>query len=141
VSTGPLIGALFRRAHEQARRFVMPRLVEAGFTDLRPSDFVMLQYPPADGVSPSVFAAQRGLSKQALNHLLGTMEARGYFERRPDPDDRRGTLIVPTRRGRALLLEVRSTAEAFQRRCLRTLGAARFRQLRRALEELDGAQK
>jgi DNA-binding MarR family transcriptional regulator len=132
----PLIGALLRRAHDRARRYLLAHLAAAGFADLRPSDFVMLQYPPPDGISPSAFAAERQLSKQALNHLLGEMEARGYFTRRPDPRDGRGVVIVPTRRGRALAREARRTARQIERAWRRRLGERRFAVVRRALVEM-----
>jgi DNA-binding MarR family transcriptional regulator len=128
----PLVGALLRRAHEGVRRYVLARLRAAGFGDLRPSDFVLLQFPPPDGVSPSALAAERQLSKQALNHLLGEMEARGYLTRRADPRDRRGVIIVPTPRGRALLRETRRAAVAGERTSRRRLAPRRFAVVRRA---------
>jgi DNA-binding MarR family transcriptional regulator len=97
----------------------------------------MLQYPPIDKISPSALAAQRGLSKQALNHVLAEMEARGYFERRPDPRDGRGVLIVPTRRGRAVIREARRAAEEIEETLERRLGARRLSALRRALEHIS----
>jgi DNA-binding MarR family transcriptional regulator len=120
------------------RREVLARLAAAGFRDLRPSDFVMLQYPPIDRVSPSVLAAQRGISKQALNHLLAEMEARRYFERRRDPRDGRAVLIVPTPRGRALIREARRAAEEIEKTIGKRLGARRLAIVRRSLEEICG---
>jgi DNA-binding MarR family transcriptional regulator len=135
----PLMGALLRRAHDRARQRMLQHLTSAGFDDIRPSDFVMLQYPPPDGVSPSAFAADRGLSKQMLNHLLGEMEARGYFVRSPDPNDGRGVLIVPTRRGRALLRAARRGAIQIDLAWRRHLGASRYELVRRAIEEIGAA--
>jgi DNA-binding MarR family transcriptional regulator len=135
----PLMGALLRRAHDRARREVLQHLIARGFDDIRPSDFVVLQYPPPDGVSPSSFAAERGLSKQMLNHLIGEMEERGYFVRRPDPHDGRGVLIVPTRRGRALMREARRAAIRIDAAWRRQLGRSRYAIVRRAIEEM-GAQ-
>jgi DNA-binding MarR family transcriptional regulator len=130
------MGALLRRAHDRARRHVLQHLSAAGFDDIRPSDFVMLQYPPPDGVSPTSFAAERRLSKQVLNHLLGEMEKRGYFARRSDPRDGRGVLIVPTRRGRALIRESRRAAIQIEAAWRRQLGATRYAIVRRAIEEM-----
>jgi DNA-binding MarR family transcriptional regulator len=132
----PLMGALLRRAHDRVRQQVQQHLVAAGFVDIRPSDFVILQYPPPDGVSPSSFAAERRLSKQALNHLLGEMETRGYFVRRSNPSDGRGVLIVPTQRGRALLRAARQAAMQIEEAWRRQLGAKRYAIVRRAIEEM-----
>jgi DNA-binding MarR family transcriptional regulator len=135
-SMPPLMGALLRRANERAREHVLKHLNAVGFNDIRPSDFVMLQYPPPDGVSPTSFAAERRLSKQMLNHLLGEMEARGYFARRADPRDGRGVLIVPTRRGRALIREARQAAMQVEAAWRRMLGGSRFAIVRRSIEEM-----
>jgi DNA-binding MarR family transcriptional regulator len=135
----PLLGALLRRAHDRARQQLLKHLIAKGFDDIRPSDFVLLQYPSPDGVSPSELAAERGLSKQMLNHLLREMEARGYFVRRPDPRDGRGVLIVPTRRGRALAREARRGAIQVDAAWRRQLGASRYAMVRRALEEMGAS--
>lgn len=136
----PLIGALLRHAHERARHHVLEHLAAVGFDDIRPADFVVLQYPGPDGVSPSAFAAERGLSKQAFNHLLGEMEKRGYFVRRPDPRDGRGVIIHPTRRGRVLVREARRAAVQVERAWRRRLGADRFRAVRAAIMEMAAAE-
>jgi DNA-binding MarR family transcriptional regulator len=134
-----LLGALLRRAHDHARQQMLRHLVAAGFDDIRPSDFIMLQYPAPDGIAPSELAAERRLSKQMLNHLLGEMETRGYFERRPDPRDGRGVLIVPTRRGRALMRAARQGAIRIEEAWRRQLGERRFAIVRRAIEEMGAA--
>ena len=81
---------------------MLERLHEHGFDDLAPAHLIVLQYPGPDGMRPSDLAVRLGMSKQALNYLLGELERFGYIERRPDPDDMRSKRIAMTRRGDAL---------------------------------------
>lgn len=50
----------------------------------------------AKGVaSPSELARHTGLTSGATTAMLDRLEKAGWIERRPNPNDRRGTLIVP----------------------------------------------
>ena len=52
------------------------------------------------GVStPSELARHTGLTSGAATAMLDRLEKAGFIERRPNPDDRRGTLIVPAKSG------------------------------------------
>src|SRR5262245_14277961 len=103
----PLIGALLRMAHETVRRRMLDALHEAGFDDLDTAHLQLIQWPGPDGMRPTDLATRLGISKQAVNYLLGELEKLGYLERRPDPDDRRSRRIHLTDRGRAVIPPVR----------------------------------
>lgn len=45
--------------------------------------------------TPSKLAKHTGLTSGATTAMLDRLEKAGLIERRPNPDDRRGTLIVP----------------------------------------------
>ena len=81
----PLIGALLRIPWEQVLRRMLERLHEHGFADLDAAHLNLLLYPGPQGARPSELAARRGMSKQAVNYLLGELERLGYLERRVDP--------------------------------------------------------
>jgi DNA-binding MarR family transcriptional regulator len=49
--------------------------------------------------TPSELAKHTGLTSGATTALLDRLEKAGLIERRPNPDDRRGTLIVPAKSG------------------------------------------
>ena len=50
------------------------------------------------GVStPSELARHTGLTSGAATAMLDRLEKAGFIERRPNPDDRRGTLILPAK--------------------------------------------
>lgn len=47
--------------------------------------------------TPSELARQTGLTSGATTAMLDRLEKAGLIERSPNPDDRRGTLITPTK--------------------------------------------
>ena len=49
--------------------------------------------------TPSELARHTGLTSGATTAMLDRLEKAGMIERRPNPDDRRGTLIVPAKSG------------------------------------------
>ena len=49
--------------------------------------------------TPSELARHTGLTSGAATAMLNRLEKAGFIERRPNPDDRRGTLIAPVKSG------------------------------------------
>jgi len=47
--------------------------------------------------TPSELARHTGLTSGATTAMLDRLEKAGFIERRPNPDDRRGTLIAPVK--------------------------------------------
>jgi len=84
---------------DEIRRRMLAALHEQGFDDLIPAHLIVLRWPGPDGLRPVEVAEQTGMSKQALNYLLGQLEETGYLERVDDPDDRRSKRIRMTKRG------------------------------------------
>jgi DNA-binding MarR family transcriptional regulator len=82
-------GELFRRLHRE------------GFADIAPRHGSVLAYIQVDGIRATEIARLSGQHKQVISKYVDELEALGYVERRPDPDDRRAKLVVPTERGRS----------------------------------------
>lgn len=133
----PLIGALLRIPWETVRQHMLKRLHESGFDDLDAAHLTVVRYPGPQGTRPTDLAAQLGISKQALNHLLGGLERLGYLEREPDPDDQRSKRIVLTPRGVAAAGVIREAVGEMEAAWARQLGARRFAELRELLLELQ----
>jgi DNA-binding MarR family transcriptional regulator len=95
----PLLGALMRMPVDEIRVRMLTALHEQGFDDLTPAHLIVLRWPGPDGLRPVEIAGQTGMSKQALNYLLGQLEEAGYLERVDDPDDRRAKRVRVTKRG------------------------------------------
>jgi DNA-binding MarR family transcriptional regulator len=133
----PLIGAVLRWPWEAVQRHILERLHERGFTDLEPAHLNVFQYPGPQGAKPSELAARLGMSKQALNYLLGELERLGYIERQPDPDDRRSKRIALTPRAVAAIGVIRDAVDELETAWANQLGSRRFAQLRDLLLELS----
>lgn len=56
----------------------------------------MLAYLDPEGSRATDLAARSGQHKQVIGTLVDELEELGYVERRPDPQDRRAKLVVPT---------------------------------------------
>ena len=122
---------------EKVQRHMLDRLHEHGFEDFDAAHLIVFQYPGPQGARPSELAARLRITKQALNYLLGQLEARGYLGRRPDPDDQRSKRIVLEQRGVDAIAVIRDAVEEMERAWAKELGKRRFDELKRLLAELD----
>jgi DNA-binding MarR family transcriptional regulator len=133
----PLIGALMRMPVDAVHRRIIRDLQAAGFSDLADAHMALLRYPGPQGRRPSDVAAELGMSKQALNYLLGALERSGYVRRGDDPDDRRSRRIELTERGEAVRQTIRATVAEIEAELARELGDRAFSQLRSLLVRLN----
>src|SRR3954452_12397183 len=133
----PLIGALLRLPWESVQRHMLERLHERGFADFDASYLIVFQYPGPQGERPSELAARLRISKQALNHLLGQLEQRGYLKRQPAGDDKRSKRITLTARGTKAGITMREAVSELETSWTQQLGATRFNQLRDLLLDLN----
>ncbi len=122
---------------EAVQERMLERLHAEGFADFDASYLVVFQYPGPQGERPSELAARLRISKQALNHLLGQLEQRGYLERHTDPDDGRSKRIRLTSRGRKVVVVIREAVAEVEDAWERQLGPRRLEQLRRLLRDLS----
>ena len=133
----PLIGALLRMPVDAVWRAIIDALHEAGYTDLTPAHIPFLRYPGPQGQRPIDLAAEAGMTKQAMNYLLGQLEAAGYLERRVDPNDSRSRRVYPTSRGEAIAKITRDTVRDLERAWAKKLGPDDLEQLRSLLVRLN----
>ena len=132
-----MIGALLRMPAEAVRRRMLERLRARGFDGLEAAHLNVFQYPGPEGARPSELAAELGMSKQALNYMLGELERLGYLERLPDPEDTRSKRIALTARGSAAVKTMLDAVRAVEHDWRRELGAKEFEQLRALLLDLN----
>jgi len=118
------------------QRRILDALHEHGFDDLVPAHLSVLRYPGPHGQRPVELAAQANMSKQALNYLLGQLEARGYLERLDDPEDLRYKRVYVTERGEATRAVIRDAVRAVEAQWAAELGAEDLEQLRALLTRL-----
>jgi len=128
-----LIGALLRVPAQAIQRRIIAELNASGFDDLRVPHMAVLQFPGPDGVRPGVLADRAGMSKQAMNQLLKSLEALGYLTRSDAPDEGRARLVRLTRRGRAVYATMVEILQGIEREWSTELGTKRFAELKELL--------
>ena len=112
------------------------RLVAAGYDDIGPAHFNILQHPTPDGMRPSEIAARGQMTKQAANRLIRHLERRGYLTLEPDESDQRARIVRLTSKGWDLIAAIRAVVEDVEAEWSQRLGRRRFDTLRSILAEL-----
>ena len=138
IAEAPYIGALLRLAHQVVRSRLLQALAERGLADINEAYFSLFQYPSIDGMRPSAVAKRLGISKQALNHLLGQLEKLGYLKRRYESEG--GHVVVRlTERGWRVIETNIAAVRQLEADWQRQLGKQRFTSLKEALRELTAS--
>ena len=96
----------------------------------------VLQFPGPDGVRPGTLAERAGMSKQAMNQLLRSLESLGYIVRSDAPDEGRARMIRFTKRGRAAYSKVHDILREIEREWIAQLGPKDFTQLKGLLSRV-----
>ena len=110
-----LIGALLRVPAQAIHRRIIKELNAGGFDELRLPHIAVLQFPGPDGVRPGTLAERAGMSKQAMNQLLRSLESLGYIVRSDAPDEGRARIVRFTRRGRAAYSKIHDILRDIER--------------------------
>ena len=128
-----LIGALLRVPAQAIHRRIITELNAAGFEELRVAHMAVLQFPGPDGSRPGVLAERAGMSKQAMNQLLRSLEALGYLARSDAPDEGRARIVRLTKRGRAAYAKIHEILRDIECEWSTELGAKTFTELKQLL--------
>ncbi len=128
-----LIGALLRVPAQAIHRRIINELNAAGFDELRVPHMAVLQFPGPDAVRPGMLAERAGISKQAMNQLLRSLEALGYLERSNAAEEGRARIVRLTKRGRAAYAKIHEILRDIEREWSAELGAKPFTELKALL--------
>ena len=131
-----LIGALLRVPAQAIHRRLIADLNAAGFDDVRLPHMAVLQFPGPDGARPTTLAERAGMSKQAMNQLLGSLETLGYLKRADSTDEGRARVVRFTPRGRAAYAKIHEILRTIEAEWSAELGARNFAQLKELLLEV-----
>jgi DNA-binding MarR family transcriptional regulator len=131
-----LIGALLRVPAQAIHRRIINELNAAGFEELRVPHMAVLQFPGPDGVRPGTLAERAGMSKQAMNQLLRSLEGLGYIVRSDSPEESRARIVRFTKRGRAAYAKVHDILRDIEREWSAELGPKDFAHLKELLSRV-----
>ena len=128
-----LIGALLRVPSEAIHRRIIRELNAAGFEELNLPHIAVFRFPGPDGARPGVLAERAGMSKQAMNRLLGSLEDLGYLVRSDAPDEGRARIVRFTKRGHAAWARALEVLQDIEREWNDELGPKDFSRLKEIL--------
>ncbi len=128
-----LIGALLRVPGQAVQRRIIKELNVAGFKELRMPHMAVLQFPGPDGVRPGLLAERAGMSKQAMNQLLRSLETLGYIVRSDAPNEGRARVVRLTKRGHAAYAKIHEILRDIEREWSAELGPKQFTELKELL--------
>jgi len=131
-----LIGALLRVPAHAIHRRLIEELNAAGFDDIALPHIAVFQFPGPDGVRPGTLAERAGISKQAMNQLLRSLEGLGYIARSSAPDEGRARIVRFTRRGHAAYAKIYAILLEIEHEWRAELGSSCFRQLKKILSRI-----
>jgi DNA-binding MarR family transcriptional regulator len=127
---------LFARVTALGHKHVEAAFAEVGLSAGEFDVLASLMHAPDRTSKPSVLARSGMLSPAGMTHRLDLLERAGFVERRPDPDDRRSTLVVLTQTGEAKAIEAARAHVAAEAELFGALGPSDGADLRRLLETL-----
>jgi DNA-binding MarR family transcriptional regulator len=87
---------------------------------------------------PSELSEHLQIAARSATEVIDDLEAKGLVARRPDPNDRRATLVELTTRGRELSAQMRGARGAQAERLFDQLSRADRAELARILRKLRG---
>ena len=127
---------LFARVTALGHKHVETAFAKVGLSAGEFDVLASLMHAPDRTSKPSVLARSGMLSPAGMTHRLDLLERAGLVERRPDPDDRRSTLVVLTQTGEAKAIEAAREHVAAEAELFGVLGPSERAELRRLLERL-----
>jgi len=128
-----LIGAMLRVPSEAIHRRIIRELNGAGFKELSLPHMALFRFPGPDGVRPGVLAERAGMSKQAMNRLLGSLQDLGYLVRCDASGEGRARIVHFTKRGHEAYAKAIAVLREIEREWNAELGEKDFVQLKRLL--------
>ena len=131
----PTAAALLRMTYQGIRERQFAAVIAKGFEDLNQPLLNVFLYPPPDRVRPSELAERANMTKQAMNYLLGQLEARGYLERRTEKGSNR-RMVFLTSRGWQVRETILAVATDVEAEWALVLGQKRFDEFMNTLRQL-----
>jgi DNA-binding MarR family transcriptional regulator len=131
-----MLGALLRIPFQTIVARIENGLNARGFTDLRPAHFAIFQLIEPEGTRITDLAERAQITKQSMSALVDHVEACGYVERLPDPEDRRARIVRLTQKGQALDAAARQILAEAEAKWAEKLGEKRMAALKQTLRDL-----
>lgn len=109
VINPPLFCLLIKNTWQKLSRYYNQRLSKYGLSV--PKALLLLEIPPDNGRAPGFLADRLNLENSSMTGLLDRLEKDGLILRKPNPNDRRGSLIFLTPEGDKARATIKSLVE------------------------------
>lgn len=129
-----MIGSLLRFPHEVVMTRMLAALNQHGH-NISPTELRVLLYPGPDGKRPIDLARQCGMTRQAMNYVLSSLESLGYVER--NTVSANSSVVQLTDRGWELVSVIRGCIATIESEWALHLGKRRFEAFRATLVDLS----
>jgi DNA-binding MarR family transcriptional regulator len=130
---------LLVRATQFETNELTARLRARGHESVQASYIPLLGNIDTEGTRVTRVAQRVGGTRQAVSQLLQAIEAAGFLERVPDPEDGRAVLVRHTTAGRALLADALEEMAAIEAGYESVIGSRRMAALKKALTDIAAA--
>jgi DNA-binding MarR family transcriptional regulator len=118
------------------QRELMEATIARGHGGLKMSHAQVLPLVGPEGARIHEIARSQRVSRQAISAISQELEALGYLRREPDPQDRRGVVLMLTSRGASLIRDAVAAIADLERAFREVLGERRLAQLQRVSSDL-----
>jgi DNA-binding MarR family transcriptional regulator len=132
----PLLGLLLRLANQRWSAEMNAALRDLGVEQLTSAHARVIPFVPPGGASIQELSRLANVRKQTMAQSVEQLELAGYVERRPDPADRRASLVLLTEKGSALRPKSHAAGRQVEEAWGKELGPEAMQQLRAALVSL-----
>jgi len=139
LRAGNDLAMLMRTGYHRVMEYVQAGLEQMGYDDVRPAHMAIFQNLGPEGARIGELAERAKLTNQSVGYLVDYLEEHGYVERRPDPTNRRATLVCFTERGWDEADACARILDHLNDELTRRLGADKLQQLQALLTEATDA--
>ncbi len=139
LQAGNDLAMLMRTGYHRVMEYVEAHLQQVGYDDVRPAHMAIFQNLGPEGARIGELAERAKLTNQSVGYLVDYLEEHGYVERRPDPTNRRATLVCFTDRGWDEADACARILDHLNEELTRRLGADKLQQLHGLLAEATEA--
>jgi DNA-binding MarR family transcriptional regulator len=133
------LGSLLRAPYRRLQRRLYEELARSGFGEIRAAHSAVFRHLAPEGSRLVDLAERAEMTKQSMAYLVGCLSDHGYVKVQPDVADGRAKRVVLTAKGRRFVAAALAASERIEREVAAKLGAAAVADLRRLLEDVDGA--
>jgi DNA-binding MarR family transcriptional regulator len=133
---GRHVGRLLLQAHRVFSNRAVEKLRSRGHSGVTLAHIGLLPHIDIEGTRITTLAERAGMTKQGMGQLVRSLEALGYLERAPDPDDGRATLVRFTASGQRFLNDALAVTGELEAEFAAILGGDRLQSLRAALIDI-----